>query len=275
MEDRNDFIDDPSYLMRIQRYMEAANEGCSLDAVRQAAESGAGVPFRIDRTGNRLVLVPLENINAAQKEGALRAAQRLSPARALIEIGTPEDFSPEKMQTIYSTSNYTGTNPQEGGMDGPNWDGENSVYGVSANTWQEAGAGTPYPGTGLPSEILSGGAWHTPPLGFGDTAALMVSVREEPVSRIKFSLSPGYWSITVKSLDVEVSEKVYGEEFFTFDKLFPFTITSEFVVTIRNIEQEENDLFLKGLYVGPRVTKENRLEWLNLGGWKGTTQQMS
>ncbi len=167
VENVGDFIGDGSYIARIKKYMEAANHGISQEAVRKAAEAGSGIPVRIEKAENRIIIVPLETLSPVNKAGLLRAVHRIAPARAIIELAPSESYDASQMIGVWSDSVYVGTDPGEIRTDGPVWDSPNEMIVASADKWGFSDEGTLSPGTGLPNNLMSGGTWGVPVMGFG------------------------------------------------------------------------------------------------------------
>lgn len=274
VESTEEFIGDATYVSRIKRYMEAGSKGASLEAVRMAAEAGSGVPFRIDKAENRVILTPLELLTPAARAGALRAVYRLAPARALIEISDAETYNSSPFSNVWTDSVYVGTNPSEIRMDGPRWESENFLTVASADKWGTAEEGSLSPGSGLPSNLMRGGTWHVPLMGFGESAVLSLGTAEEIINRIKITISSGYWNVRITVMDeVVVNEDLNHPSWFSFDSIFDFYKGSSVEIKITNLAQEQNGLFLKGAYVGAVVSSENKEEWLSLGGEKGLSDK--
>ena len=271
VEDVNEFIGDGSYIARIRKYMEAANSGISLDAVRKAAEAGGGVPFRIYKADNRIILVPLESISPANRAGILRAVHRIAPARAIIELAEPESYDASDVINVWSDSVYVGTDPRNLRANGPVWDSENMMIVATADKWAASPEGTLSPGTGLPNLLMSGGTWGVPNMGFGEHANLTFGTEaDEIINRVKFSIGTGVWRIIIFADDTEIlSEEIDGKGWFVFDKTFNFIKGSSISVRFTNTDQNVQSLYVRGAYVGARVDDANRTAWLALGGKKG------
>ncbi len=271
VETTEEFIGDGTYISRIKRFMEAGSKGISLEAVRMAAEAGSGVPFRVNKAEQRIILTPLEEIDAAQKAGALRAVYRLAPARGIVEIGSAESYVSTKFNNVWSDSTYVGEDPTRVRLNGPHWDSPNYMIVATANKWGTAPEGSLAPGTGLPNLLFKGGAWHVPNLGFGQTATLNIGTEvTETINRVSFVLGQGNWRIEGFVEDQPVfTEEATSFRWFKFDKVFEFHTGAIVTLKFTNISQDLNGLFIKGAYIGARVNQDNRLTWLTLGGKEG------
>lgn len=271
VESAEEFIGDASYVARIKRFMQAGNMGISLEAVRMAAEAGSGIPFRVEKAENRVILTPLEELDAPSKAGALRAVHRLAPARTIVEIGAAETYDYKKFTNVWTDEIYVGEDPSLTRLDGPHWDSENMMIVASADKWGPAEEGSLGAGSGVPNLLMREGVWHVPAMGFGETATLTIGTEvEEVMNRIKFSLGEGEWKIElfVDEQPVFVDEATsYRWE--VYDRTFPFHVGSTVSVRFTNIDQDLRGLFVKGIYVGARVDKDNRETWLSLGGQEG------
>ncbi len=271
VDDVSDFLGDSTYVSRIRRFMEAGNSGVSLESIRMAAESGAGVPIRAKKALGRIILEPLESVTPPQVAGAIRAARRVAPARAIVEMGTAETFDPEPVKAAYSPSVYIGENPRTR-MRGSQYDSPNEAVYVTSNIWDRANEGSIFPTDGLPGNAMKGGAWHTSPLGFGKRVALVVSMEDEPFNRVKFSISPGTWMVEFRRPNGETLHRerlVIEEGWYVMSRTFKFVRDVQIYLLFTQAAQDTNDLFIKGLYVGARVKEDNRKDWLALGGFKG------
>jgi hypothetical protein len=271
VETEEEYIGDATYLSRIKRFMEAGSKGISLETVRQAAEAGAGVPFKVNKAENRIILTPLEEMDAAQKAGAMRAVYRLGPARAIIEISSAETYGSERFTNLYSNSVYVGEDPSKIRLDGPHWDSDNMMIVAMADRWGPAEEGTLAPGSGVPNMLLRGGAWSVPNMGFGMKATLTIGTEDdEVINRVKFILGQGYWRVTCHVDEQFVFEEdITSYRWFEYDKSFNFLKGSSVVIKFENLEQDVRGLFVKGVYVGARVSQDNRVDWLALGGQEG------
>lgn len=271
VDQSEDFLGDASYVMRLNRFMEAANKGASLESVRQAAEAGAGVPFSVHNAAGRVVLNPLESITPAQREGAMNAARRIAPARAILEIGDAETFNSHAMSKAYSPSNYVGEHPDTGLLSGPSFDSDNYVITTTARNWDTAPEGSLQPGPGTPGDMFRDGAWHTSPLGFGDRVTLDVLANGDPINRVKFSVGPGTWIIEITANNETLHrERIISDSGWSiFDRVFEFAREETFQIHFTQDTQDVKDLFVRGFYMGARVTPETRLRWLKLGGLRG------
>lgn len=269
VEDVDEFIGDASYMARLKRFMEGANMGGSLEAVRAAAEAGSGVSIRVRRSGTRILLSPHQPLSASQKAGALQAVRRVAPARAIIEFNEGEEILPLKPNSTYSKSNYTGPPPDGGWMGGPRLDSDNMIQATRSNRWSSAAS----PETnGLPNNLVRGGVWHTPPLSFGERVTLEVDTTEEPFNRIAFEIGNGDWIISISTEDKTITtETIYGgrSRWMEYSSNFDFRNNSKVFITLTNAAQETQEIFFRGLYIGARVTEDNRLDWLALGGLEG------
>lgn len=270
VESAEDFIGDGTYIARIKRFMQAGSQGVSLESVRMAAEAGAGIPFRVSKAGARVLLTPLEALTPATRQGALTAVHRIAPARAIIEIGEGEIYSSSSFSTMFSPSVYVGDDPSEIRASGPVWTSPNMVSVTSADKWGVAGEDTVGPGSGAPSLLMRGGTWHVPKLGFGEQTTLTVGVESEVINKVKFTISEGSWRV-IAHLD---GNPLFMEDFVTngwqmFERVIEFTEGSSLTLKFFNAKQNENSLFLKGIYVGAAVDDSNREGWLAAGGDQG------
>lgn len=275
VDDPDQFLGDERYVERIRSYMEAASMGISLEAVRRAAEAGSGTRMQAYSASGRVILLPEEPITAAQRAGALRAARRLAPARSVIEIGEMESLAPEMVKHAYSESYYIGEQPTREGMSGGRYDSPNMTTYVFGRLWDRSDAGGLVETDGLPTNLMRGGVWHTPPLGFGRKAEVEIGLKDEPVNRIKVSLSTGSWRVEVfAGQELLLSESlVISRSWYTLDRLFRFVRVPSIRLSITQTAQEMRELYAKGLYVGARVNRENRVDWLALGGLEGRSGQ--
>lgn len=270
VEDTGEFIGDASYVERIESFMRAAHKGISLESVRLAAQAGAGVEMRISLAGGRVLLEPVEPLDFYQREGALSAARRLAPAKAVIEIGEAESPISERPKHFHSDSVYIGEEPSEK-ISGPAFVSENYAQHTTSRSWISAPEGSLFPGSGLPSEIMSGGAWHSPELGFGGRATLEIAAQNEPLNMLSLSLSEGDWYLDLTTDDGEVYRgRIVVRSGFAQEKIrFPFVRSRRYYLTLVNNDQRRNDFFLKDLYLGAEITSENRIDWLAAGGKTG------
>jgi hypothetical protein len=236
-----------------------------------AAEAGGGVPFRVNKAEQRIILTPLESLNAPSKAGAMRAVYRVAPARSIIEIAEPESYTSTHFNNVWSPSVYVGENPNRVRLDGPHWNSENMIIVATADKWGTAEEGTLGPGTGLPNLLLKGGSWHVPNMGFGTQAELVLSTEtDEIMNRVSFTLGFGKWRIEGSVDDIPVfSENVTSPRWVQFDKTFNLTTGSSMVIRITNAAQDRTGLFVRGTYLGVRVDQDNREAWLALGGKEG------
>ncbi len=270
VESVEQYIGDATFVSRIKRYMEAGSKGASLEAVRMAAEAGSGVPFRVDKAESRVILTPLEFLTPAAKAGALRAVHRLAPARAVIEISDAETYDSFKFINLWSDSFYVGSDPTEIRMDGPRWESENLIVVASADRWGTAEEGSLSPGSGIPSQLMRGGSWHVPNMGFGQSATLSLGIGEGIINRLKFNIGQGHWNIRVSiGGNVIRDEDTRHANWFIYDTIFNFTKESYVEITITNLAQEQQRLFVRGAYLGAVVTSENKEFFIALGGEKG------
>lgn len=270
IETVEDLIGDGTFVSRIKRYMEAGSKGASLEAVRMAAEAGGGVPFRINKAESRIILTPLENLAPAGRAGALRAVYRLAPARAVIEISDAETLESFRFSNLWSDSFYIGTNPANIRMDGPQWKSENKMIVASADKWGNAAEGTLSPGNGLPSNLIKGGTWHVPYMGFGESTTLALGVDRDVINTISFSIGDGHWDIRVAvGEEIIADDSTHHAGWFTYNKTFDFSTESYYTITITNLAQDVQGLFVRGVYLGAVVTPENKEFFLAVGGEKG------
>lgn len=271
VESTEEYIGDATYVSRIKRFMEAGNKGISLEAVRQAAEAGSGVPFRVHKAESRVILTPLEYLSPEKKAGAIRAAHRLAPARTRIEIGEGESYGSTPFTNIWSDSAYVGEDPSNVRLNGPDWNSENMIIVSTADKWGIASEGTLGPGSGTPNLLTQGGIWHVPPLGFGGTATLSLGTEEdEVINRIKFTIGQGTWQVQCFINQEEIFvENITSLRWEVFDKTFNFRKGSLVTLRFTNISQDVESLFVKGTYIGSRVNKDNKESWLALGGKEG------
>jgi hypothetical protein len=271
VEDVGDFIGDGSYIARLRKYMEAGNAGISLEAVRMAAEAGGGIPFSVHKAENRVILVPLEDLSPTNRAGVLRAVHRIAPARAIIELAEPESYESSTMINVWSDSVYVGTDPTDIRADGPVWDSPNMIIVASADKWGASSEGTLSPGSGLPNQLMHGGAWGVPVMGFGEHAILTFGTEtDEVINRVKFSMGTGSWRVMLFADDnVILQEEIDVNGWYTFDRTFNFIKGSFISLRFTNLAQESQSLFVRGTYVGARVDDTNKTAWLALGGQKG------
>lgn len=267
------FLDDSTYVERIQRFMIAANKGTSLESVRIGAEAGSGVSFSIYSTERGIVLKPHQLLSPSQKEGARRTARRLAPASTIIDFDQSETYSSKNVLKTWSDSNYIGERPDEN-MTGASFDSRNFAQGVTGSIWSEAPEGSLQPTDGLPSNLLRGGVWHTPSMGFGVDGKLSISTEPLPVNRIRLKVGQGDWYIEYFANNDRIArENVRLDGWEEIEKTFDFIITSNIEITFRNMAQDKQELFVKGLYVGARVDEDTRHDWLAMGGLKGTSEK--
>jgi hypothetical protein len=272
VDDAGDFLGDSTFIERIKSYMESANGGISLESVRKAAEAGAGVPMRIGRSGHKLILLPLGRLTAAQAAGALKAASRIIPASAILEIGTGENINRKDPLAAYSPSVYTGHDPDEVGVSGPRWDSPSMMNNATADRWGRALEGTPFPGPGTPTELISGGCWHVPEMGFGHAATLTIGIEGvKALNRVKFSIHTGSWRIVIENeAGVILSdERIFANGWSEYEAVFPARRIDEIRVRITQTAQDSTGLFVKGFYCGARVDAQSRFEFLELEGTEG------
>jgi hypothetical protein len=193
----------------------------------------------------------------------------------VIEVAPAESYVPERIKFAWSPSVYIGEPPEEG-MSGPNFDTPNYALYAESRTWDRSSSDSLFPSNGLPNNVLEGSAWHTPPMGVGASVELNVSVDAQPVSRVQVSISYGRWSVVITDNTGEeiLRETIINREpWLIFDRMFEFKRVEALQIRISNVEQSLRDLFVKNLYVGGRVTSENRTNWLALGGLKGSAER--
>ncbi len=238
-----------------------------------AAEAGSGVPFRVNKAGNRVILTPLEELAPAARAGALRSVYRIAPARTIVEIGNAESYGSNPFNNMWSPWVYVGEDPTKIRLDGPHWDSPNMMIVATADKWGEAPEGTLSPGTGLPNLLFRGGSWHVPNMGFGKQATLTLGTEEDEVmNRVSFTLGAGMWRIEGFVDEKQVfTEDITSFRWYQFDKTFNFVKGSSVVLRFTNAAQDLTGLFVKGVYVGSRVDQDNRITWLTLGGQEGSS----
>jgi hypothetical protein len=279
VDDVDEFLADSTYVSRIRRFMEAANGGQSMESVRMAAEAGSGVPVRIKNIVGRLILEPLEDVTPLQIAGMLRAARRVAPARAVMDVNIAENYSSERVKFAWSPSVYVGEHPGTFEVSGTRFDTENYAIYASSDLWDRSGEDTILTTDGLPNNVLSGtgGAWHIPNLGFGRRVTLNVSTQAKPLNHLKMAISAGQWNISASDDGGEeiFSQRVISastEAWREMDILFPnneFRTTRFITLDITQGAQESRSLFVRSLYIGGQVTPNNRINWLAEGGLEG------
>jgi hypothetical protein len=144
---------------------------------------------------------------------------------------------------------------------------------ASADKWGRSLEGTMVPGDGLPNNLLRGGVWGVPSMGFGQKATLVLGTNgEDAINRVKFTISRGSWLVEVyHEEDPIFVETLDVENWITFEKVFDFVKASSLTIILTNANQYENNLYIKGTYVGARVSDNNRKDWIALGGDKGAS----
>lgn len=277
VESINDYVGDPRYAERLQKFMRAASGGTSEEVVRLAAEAGAGVPMRITRFGPRLVLTPLKDINAQQREGALTAARRLAPANALLEVATVENTEPFDPVSLYSDSFYTGVPPSSDGFAGPRYTSPTRLIGARADRWGIAPLGSAMPGSGSPSELFKGRAWHVPGMGYGQTAELELTLERDQLSnRLSFELGAGSWSLQVSDAGgADVREHRLVDTWGPVDIPLSMSRREDVKLRFRSEAQAISALFVRKVVVDLEITDANREEWVALGGLEGRAERES
>lgn len=276
VEDPTEITGDPSYIQRIESFMQAANEGVSIESVRKAAEAGAGIPFRINSSGNRVILVPLDIINAAQKQGALSAAYRLAPANCIVEISDSESYDSVPLTNLYSPSVYIGEDPKRARASGPSWESPNVLVSAVADKWNVAKEGSLSPGDGSPTNLISGnGSWHVSSLGFGSKTKLELYTEKQAIAnKITLSIGPGKWRVLFSIDDqIVVQENITVYDWTILNENFPMQKIDQIDVEVTNLSQDVNDIFVRSVYLGVNVNSENRIDWLSLGGNKERSKE--
>lgn len=272
-----ELLADDSFRERISSFMKAGSMGVSEEAIRLAAEAGAGVPFEIRKTGERIILIPRTNLSPLQRESALSAARRLSPARAEISIGEGSNYEIKRPESLFSEDSYEGDKPVDGKLNAAPFYTKNQLLAVVSDRWARAGAGTIAETDGQPGNMLKGGVFHSPPLGFGGRVTFLFAVEDKPANHVSLELSAGRWGYSLEKEGENISS---GEFFLRTSGFERVDIETEFfspgetlTLVLVNNDQDENEIFARDPYIGGKVTKSNKEKWLALGGLEGEAKQ--
>ncbi len=273
IDERQTAIEEALYAKRLQMLLQAASRGVSPESMRLAAEAGSGVPFRVAEAAGRVILTPLATLTTGQTASVYETVRKVAPASLRWEVATAaESYTPEVPVAFHSPSFYVGERPGRDAIDGPLYDSQNYLEGANSRNWAPSGVGSLYPTDGLPTNLPSGGCWHTSPLGAGDRVELRFHTGAERLAnRVVLSLSSGVWEVVLESEDVLYRDRVRVVAGFTQVEIrFPLARRSGYTLTFVNADRAVRDLYVKDLYAGLRVEENNRLEWLALGGDSGS-----
>lgn len=269
-------IEDERYATRLRMFMKAANAGISEESMRLAAEAGGGVPFRVEEAAGALVLTPLTPIAPGQRASVYEAVRRMAPASLRFIVDeAPQSYAPEEAVAFYSPSFYTGARPKRVGMAGPVTESENYLAGAESSNWAKSGPRSLQPTDGLPQNLVSrsasgAGCWHTAPIGGGAKVSLDFHTGGERITNyVKLEVSVGFWEVAV--LDAS-GATLYRERLRVASGFKSISVNTSLAtrsggtLTFVNVSREPSELFVKNLYVGLRLTPENQVEYLALGG---------
>lgn len=268
-------LQDELYATRLRMLMQAANKGVSPESMRLAAEAGSGVPFRVEEAAGTVVLTPLSEITVGQRASVYEAARRMAPASLRFVVDElSESHTPLPATEFYSPSFYVGAPPERIGVAGPVSESESYLRGAESSNWARSGARSLRQTDGLPSNLVGGmGSWHTSALGSGGRADLSFHLGgERMMNRVALAVSSGIWEITLMD---ENGSALYRERAriggasggFEDVKIdLPLAWRRGGSISFVNASREPTELFVEDLYAGLRLTPENRVEYLALGG---------